>query len=196
MEKNKKLILIVDDNRENRKVLGSILVNNGFEVGISADGRKALDFIKKETPDLILLDVMMPGMDGYEVCETLKKDIKTQHIPIIFLTAKTSTEDIVKGFNVGGVDYISKPFNSRELIARVNTHIEIKVLRGLLPICSSCKSIRNDEGYWKSIEGYIESHTDTLFTHGLCPKCMEKIYGEMDWYKKMKEDPGLSFGIP
>jgi len=185
---NKKLVLVVDDNNENRKVISNILFNNGFEVGIAKDGFKALEFVKKEKPDIILLDIMMPGMDGYEVCETLKSNINTKHIPIIFLTAKTSTEDLVRGFDVGGVDYIQKPFKSRELIARVKTHIEIKVLRGLLPICSSCKNIRNDKGYWKAIEDYIEVHTDSLFTHGICPSCMDKIYGDKDWYKKSKDN--------
>jgi DNA-binding response OmpR family regulator len=188
MGDSKKLVLVVDDNNENRKVIGNILINNGFEVGIAKDGLKALDFIKKEEPALILLDIMMPGMDGYEVCRILKSEIKTKHIPIIFLTAKTNTEDIVKGFEAGGVDYIQKPFNSRELLARVKTHIEIKVLRGLLPICSSCKNIRNDEGYWSSIENYIENHTESLFSHGICPHCMEKIYGDKDWYKKSNND--------
>ncbi len=180
----KKLILIVDDNPENRKVLGNILINNGYEVGASPDGFKALEFLKKMEPDLILLDIMMPEIDGYEVCEKIKADANTKHIPIIFLTAKTTTEDIVKGFNVGGVDYILKPFNSEELLARINTHIEIKTLRGLLPICSSCKSIRNDDGYWQSLEGYLENHSDTQLSHGLCDKCMEKIYGDKKWFKK------------
>ncbi len=188
MESKKKLILIVDDNPENIKVLGNLLKNNGYEVGASSDSNKAFEFIKNEIPDLILLDVMMPGMNGYEVCGELKCNVETRHIPVIFLTAKTSTEDIVKGFKVGGVDYVSKPFNSDELLARVMTHIEIKTLRALLPICASCKSIRNDEGYWQSVEAYFEGQNIAEFTHTVCDKCAEKIYGNQYWYKKRRKN--------
>jgi len=186
MESKKKLILIVDDNKENRQVLGSLLIRNGYEVGVAQDGYKALEFVKSKPPDLILLDVLMPGMDGFEVCVKLKAGLLTKYIPVIFLTAKTETEDIVRGFKVGSVDYVTKPFNGEELIARVNTHIEMKMLRGLLPICSSCKSIRDDQGYWHSIEKYINSHSDALLSHGLCDGCAEKLYGDEDWYQESK----------
>lgn len=186
MGNKKNLILIVDDNSENVKLLGTLLINKGYDVGVSSDGYKALKFVKNIQPDLILLDIMMPGMDGFEVCEKIKSNLKTRSVPVIFLTAKSSTEDIVKGFKVGGVDYISKPFNREELIARVNTHIEMKRLRGFLPICSFCKSIRDDEGYWKSIEEYIESHSEAVLSHSLCPECSEKQYGDEKWYKKSK----------
>jgi len=182
----KKMVLIVDDNPENRKILGSLLVQNGYEVGVSTDGFKALEFVEKIEPDLILLDVMMPGMSGYEVCEKLKSDVRKKHIPIIFLTAKAETEDIVKGFEVGGVDYVTKPFNSAELLARVKTHIEIKTLRGLLPIYSSCKKIRNDEGFWESLEAYMNEHTDSQLSHSICPDCMKKLYGDQKWFKNSK----------
>lgn len=185
-EQKNRLILIVDDNPENRKVLGSLLVEHGYEVGASSDGPKALEFIKKERPDLILLDVMMPGMDGFEVCGKLKLNNETKHIPVIFLTARTSTEDIIKGFHAGGVDYVSKPFNSEELIARVNTHIELKMLKGFLPICSSCKSIRDDKGYWQSIEEYMSNNSEVILSHGLCVKCADKLYGDKEWYKNGK----------
>jgi len=183
MIKEKKMILIVDDNPVNHKVIGSILIDNGYEVGSSLDGNNALEFIKRIEPDLILLDIMMPEMDGFEVCKRLKNNVLTRHIPVIFLTSKNSTEDIVKGFQKGGVDYISKPFNKDELLARINTHIEIKILRGFLPICMHCKSIRDDKGYWNSIEEYMDKHADVIFSHSLCPKCMKKIYN-LDPQKK------------
>lgn len=125
MTDKKRMILIVDDNPENRKVLGSLLVKNGFEVGVAKDGHKALEFLQKVKPALILLDIMMPGMDGYETCLKIKESTETKHIPVIFLTAKTEAEDIVKGFDSGGVDYVSKPFNISELLARVNTQIAL-----------------------------------------------------------------------
>ncbi|MCP4153426.1 MAG: response regulator [bacterium] len=178
MGTKKKFVLIVDDSPENIKLIGTLLIKHGFDVGAATNGPGTLAFVKKEEPDLILMDIMMPGMNGFEVCEKLKANPATKHIPVIFLTAKRNTEDIVKGFKSGGVDYVSKPFNSEELLARVNTHIEIKILRGFLPICSSCKSIRDDDGYWHSIERYIEANTAAVFSHSLCSKCTNELYGK------------------
>ncbi|MCP4217653.1 MAG: response regulator [bacterium] len=178
------LILIVDDNSRNLQFLGNLLSENEYDVGFAKNGAKALDFVFNEPPDLILLDIMMPVMNGYEVCEKLKADASTRHIPIIFLTAKNQADAIVKGFEVGGVDYVIKPFNSAELLARVKVHIEVKILRGLLPICVNCKNIRDDEGIWKRIEAYLEVHAEVLFSHGLCPNCTEDLYGDQEWYKK------------
>ena len=125
---------------------------------------------------------MMPKMNGYEVCKALKSYTHSKDIPVIFLTAKTDTESIIAGFNAGGVDYISKPFNQKELLARVQTHIklsraysEIQYLRGILPICSYCKKIRNDSGYWEQLETYFSKYTDTQFSHGICPDCLQKV---------------------
>ena len=186
MTHQKLLVLAVDDKPQNLQFLGKLLSDNGYEVGMSQNGRQALNFVKKNEPDLILLDIMMPDMDGYEVCEQLKKDFTARHIPIIFLTAKTDSKDIVKGFDVGGADYVTKPFNSAELLARIKTHIEIRTLRGLLPMCSKCKKIRNDEGFWKQVDLYIEEHSQITFTHGICPDCLTELYGDKDWFKKMK----------
>jgi len=186
MSKQKSLVLAVDDKPQNLQFLGKLLSDNGYEVGMAQNGEQTLSFVKKNEPDLILLDIMMPGMNGYEVCERLKKDFSARHIPIIFLTAKTDSEDIVKGFNVGGADYVTKPFNSAELLARIKTHIEIRTLRGLLPMCSKCKKIRNDEGFWKQVDSYIEEHSQITFTHGICPDCLIELYGDKDWFKKRK----------
>ena len=195
MNSNKKpLILIVDDNSQNLQFLGKMMAENGYEPALARSGSQALDFIFKEKPELVLLDIMMPEMDGYEVCRELKSQKLTAHIPVIFLTAKIETEDIVKGFETGAVDYVTKPFKSAELLARVKTHIELKrareeirTLRGIIPICAKCKKIRDDEGYWKQIETYIEKHSDALFSHGLCPECSKDIYGDEDWFKSIEE---------
>ncbi|MBU2629903.1 MAG: response regulator, partial [Proteobacteria bacterium] len=136
MSSRKSLILAVDDKPQNLQFLGKLLSDNGYEVGMAQNGQQALNFVKKNEPDLILLDIMMPDMDGYEVCRHLKADFSLRHIPVIFLTAKTDSTDIVKGFDTGGVDYVTKPFNSAELLARIRTHIELKTLKGLLPMCS------------------------------------------------------------
>ena len=122
-------ILIVDDNPKNLQILGNYLQMEGYHVEFALDGKSALDWTKRAEFDLILLDIMMPGMDGFEVCKILKTDPVYQKIPIIFLTAKIDTESIVKGFDIGAVDYVIKPFNQKELIARVKTQIEIKQSR-------------------------------------------------------------------
>ncbi len=124
-DKNSKL-LIVDDNPKNIQVLSGFLSENGYEFEYSINGAEALTWVDAEDFDLILLDIMMPEMDGFEVCEKIKSYTKNKDLPIIFLTAKTDIESISKAFSIGGVDYLTKPFNSQELIARVNTHIELK----------------------------------------------------------------------
>lgn len=123
-EKKEKHILIVDDKLENIQVLGGMLKEQGYQINVAQNGLQALDNVKGMIPDLILLDIMMPEMDGFEVCQALKSDLRTQNIPIIFLTAKTETDSMVNGFDLGAVDYITKPFNKKELLVRVNTHLE------------------------------------------------------------------------
>jgi len=123
---NKKVVLIVDDNPDNLKVLGNILKEQGCSPAFANNGAKALHSVQKKQPDLILLDIMMPEMDGFEVCKRLKQDAATQEIPVIFLTAKTESEDIIAGLELGAVDYVTKPFNLKELMTRVNTHLELK----------------------------------------------------------------------
>jgi two-component system, sensor histidine kinase and response regulator len=122
----KPLVLIVDDNPKNLQVLGTLLRKTDCNLAAALSGKQALNTIEKVKPDLILLDVMMPEMDGHEVCRRLKSNKETKHIPVIFLSAKSETEDVVAGFGLGAVDYISKPFIGSELLARVNTHLEMK----------------------------------------------------------------------
>ncbi len=123
---SKAKILIVDDLPKNIQLLGSILREKGFDIAFAKSGKEALKRVENNDFDLILLDIMMPGMDGFEVCKSLKDNDKTSDIPIIFLTAKNDTESTVKGFELGAVDYVTKPFNAIELLARVNTHLELK----------------------------------------------------------------------
>jgi adenylate cyclase len=121
----KQTILVVDDTPENIDVLVGLLKAD-YKVKAAPNGEKALKVVEKSVPDLILLDIMMPVMDGYETCRKLKEDPRFSEIPIIFLTAKTETEDIVKGFDLGAVDYLTKPFNPPELKVRVNTHLQLR----------------------------------------------------------------------
>jgi len=199
-DNDKPLVLIVDDVPKNLQVLGNILRKKDYNIAAATSGKQALDMVEKILPDLILLDIMMPDIDGFQVCEKLNASKRSKDIPVIFLTAKTSTEDIVKGFEVGAVDYLTKPFNSSELLARAHTHIELKKARdkerdlilklkdalikvkqlsGLIPICSRCKKIRDDEGYWQRVEEYLESHSEAQLTHSLCPECVIKLFPEM-----------------
>jgi class 3 adenylate cyclase/CheY-like chemotaxis protein len=122
-------ILIVDDTPANIRVLSSALKQEGYQISVATSGLQALAEVQRLHPDVILLDVMMPEMDGFETCRRLKESHLTSDIPIIFLTARTETTDIVHGFEAGAVDYVAKPFNSCELLARVKTHLTVDQLR-------------------------------------------------------------------
>jgi len=121
-------VLIVDDNPTNLGVLTNYLKAYGYKTPIASNGELALQRARHTHPDLILLDVLLPGIDGFETCRRLKADVTTKEIPIIFMTALTSPEDKLKGFGAGGVDYVTKPFHQEEVLARVTTHIHIREL--------------------------------------------------------------------
>lgn len=123
---SKATILIVDDNPNNVQLLKAVMNMRGFDVLVAKNGIHALETVKTDLPDLILLDIMMPEMDGFEACQKLKECPSTKNIPIIFLTAKSHIDDIMKGFELGAVDYITKPFSSNELVARVEIHLKLK----------------------------------------------------------------------
>jgi two-component system, sensor histidine kinase and response regulator len=119
-------ILMVDDNPKNLQLLGSTLRNEGYQLEFATNGPTAISWLEKKIFDLILLDIMMPEMSGFEVCEHIRNQPKLADVPIIFLTAKTDKESIVKGFKLGAQDYITKPFDTSELVARVRTHLELR----------------------------------------------------------------------
>jgi two-component system sensor histidine kinase/response regulator len=119
-------ILVVDDTIENLQLLANLLGGHGYDVRPVTNGRLALQAVEREPPDLILLDISMPAMDGYEVCARLKQLDVARDVPVIFLTAMTDTADKVKAFAAGGVDYITKPFQIDEVLARVATHIALR----------------------------------------------------------------------
>lgn len=119
------IVLIVDDVPNNLKVLSDTLADAGFEVAIATSGESALQQLEHTSVSLILLDVMMPGIDGFETCERIKANPRTQNIPIIFITALSESVNKVTGFELGGVDYITKPFQQSEVLARVRTHLQI-----------------------------------------------------------------------
>ena len=131
-QERKNIILIVDDNPTNLGALFKFLSDSGFKVLVAVDGESAIEQIEYVRPDLILLDVMMPGIDGFETCRRLKANNKMQDIPVIFLTALSDTVDKVKGFSIGGVDYITKPINQEEVMSRIKTHLTISSLQDRL----------------------------------------------------------------
>ncbi len=122
----KDLIFVIDDNRMNIQLLNSILSKENYNVISTLDSEKAYDIAVKEKPDLILLDIMMPKLDGFEVCKILKSRRETKYIPIIFLTARNDEEGVQKGFKLGAADYVTRPFNRAELLARIETHLSLK----------------------------------------------------------------------
>ncbi len=167
-----------------------------FQLTLASSGEQALRLLEEETFDLVLLDVMMPKISGYEVCRGLRENHPISDLPVIFLTAKTQDSDVVTGMALGANDYLTKPISKDRLLARVRPHLdllhihrnlenlveekmsEVKVLSGLLPICSGCKKIRDDEGYWSQLELFIDSHSEARFSHGICPDCLERYFAE------------------
>jgi DNA-binding response OmpR family regulator len=173
------IILAVDDTPEHLELLAKVLEGNGYEPCLAAGGLQALELVAKAEPDLILLDVLMPGLDGMEVCRRLKADPATRDVPVIFLTCMSDSPDILAGFEAGAVDYVAKPFRIPELLARVRVHVElrrarqeIRTLRGILTTCAHCKRIRDEQGNWHTLESYVTEHTETRFSHGICPGCI------------------------
>ncbi len=162
---------------------------------------------KADSPCMALLDWMMPEMDGLELVRRIREREQDMsrtlpggltRIYIIMLTAKIEKEDMIKGLHNGADDYLTKPFHMGVLKARVDvgqrmiglqellleqirelrqSQEHIKTLQGILPICMHCKNIRNDSGYWEQIEQYVSQHTEAMFSHGICPDCMQKHYG-------------------
>ncbi|MEH1920444.1 hybrid sensor histidine kinase/response regulator [Nostoc sp.] len=122
------LILVVDDTTTNLEIVFDILTNVGFKVITENDAKRAIKIVEDTVPDLILLDVMMPGIDGFETCKMLKQNPATCDIPVIFMTANSDTDSKVKGLNIGAVDYITKPFHEEELLARIKTHLQLRNL--------------------------------------------------------------------
>lgn len=134
MEGTASRILIVDDTPANIQILLGILKDKGYQLSVATSGQQALDVLEKSRPDLVLLDVMMPGIDGYETCRRIKASPKWHDLPVIFLTSKGETDDIVTGFDAGAVDYVAKPFNAPELLARIHTHLTVDHLRRSLAL--------------------------------------------------------------
>lgn len=157
-------ILIVEDNSYDVKMLETVLQPKGYTIVVTSSGTEALDYLASNTPDLILLDIMMPGMDGLETCKKLKKLPHLNTVPVIFLTAVASTIQLVKGFELGAVDYILKPYNATELLTRIKTHLKLKEQTAYISQISSnrkelihilCHDLKNPISAAKSCLDYI-----------------------------------------
>ena len=197
-------VLVVDDQPVNLALSTKILADLPVDVITTTSGKKALEVLEKRHVSLILLDVQMPEMDGFETADRIKASEGGKDIPIIFVTAVgTDIEHIKKGYGTGAVDYLLKPVTPFVLKSKVRIFLDLKekydeaearlelleasnrefkrtleslrLSEGLVPICSWCKSIRNEEGDWESVEDYISRASASEFTHGICPECSHKI---------------------
>lgn len=183
-------ILVVDDEPVLRQVLYNFLTPAGYDTVLAADGQEGLDLLALRNFDLVLLDVMMPGMSGFEVCTRIRRRFPAEELPVIFLTAKNQVSDLVRALGDGASDYLTKPIARQELLSRVRTHLalarahrqqarQVNILTGLLPICASCKMIRDDEGAWHGLESYLDRRTEASFSHSICPNCVHELYPDV-----------------
>lgn len=169
-EEKKERVLVVDDQLANLQLLARILDTAGYEVQTAVSGARALQVAQVSPPDVVLLDVMMPGLSGFEVSERLRELPETDDVPIIFLSALSSVEDKVKGFQSGGVDYITKPFRAQEVVARVTTHLALRRLQQELRAVNRELEQRNAELEHRNAE--LQEALDTIKTlSGLIPIC-------------------------
>lgn len=201
--KYKPLIFIVDDTEENVSFLGTILQEHNFRVEALMDSRFVMDFLERITPDIILLDYMMPFIDGIDVCKQIKAQPKLKNIPIIFVTARNDEDSIIKALEAGAVDFISKPFSSKELLARIKIHLDLKFSNQLIQIKMKEiteinqrleKSKEETERFYRILKNEIDSASD--YVHSLLPS---KVSNDQrlgfDWYFEPSHNlGGDSFG--
>jgi len=203
---NKSLrVLIADDEDSTAVVIQRLLTNMGHEIiGRAANGREAVELTRSLKPEIILMDIGMPEMDGLEATGIIQRDCPT---PVVLLTAYDDQKMVLRASHTGAGAYLLKPPSANEIertmiialsrfedlmeLKRLNTELKaalekVKQLSGLLPICANCKKIRNDQGYWDAVEGYLEAHSEVHFSHSICPECIEKLYPEFKPTKKKR----------
>jgi YesN/AraC family two-component response regulator len=203
MNETKKIrILIAEDDFLVSRAIERTLVRGGYEVvGQAANGEKAVEMTKSLRPDILLMDIQMPRMTGLEAAEVIQRECPT---PVVILTAHESFDLLDKASQIGVSAYLTKPPKPQEIeralvialarhgdlieLRRLNAELaaqkealekamrEIKILRGILPICVNCKKIRDDGGFWEQVEVYIRNHSEVQFSHGICPDCMKLLY--------------------
>ncbi|HEY8995245.1 MAG TPA: response regulator [Lacunisphaera sp.] len=181
-------ILIVDDDSTTRLVLGATLGSLGHEVVTASDGTAAWSIVRKQAVEVVLTDWNMPGMDGLELCRKIRAEPGAKYTYVILLTVFDGRDYFLKGMEAGADDFITKPWDEQQLAARLRVaerllHLqsEVTVLSGLLPICSYCKSVRDDQNYWQQLDAYVSTRTDARFSHSICPKCYkEKVLPQFE----------------
>lgn len=180
-------ILAVDDDPTLRFILEGTLTKLGHSVVMAKDGVEGLRVFEKSHVPLVISDMLMPEMDGLELCRRIRKANRSQYTYIILLTAVEGRASYLDGMEAGADDFLTKPFDREMLISRLKVaerilklQLQVKHLAGLLPICSLCKKVRDDQNYWHQVETYISHHTDATFTHSYCPDCFKKLMGELE----------------
>ena len=199
-------VLIVDDDPDILFATTRIVEKAGYQVFTASSAAECLVSARENLPDLILMDVMLPDLEGPELCRKIKEDPDLGHVFVVLISGKrTGSEEQANGLDAGADGYIARPISSRELTARIDSMVrilsaererdhliielqkalaQVKQLSGLLPICSYCKRIRDDEGYWNHLETYLSSHSDAMFSHCICQKCAEEHFPDYDIYKE------------
>jgi DNA-binding response OmpR family regulator len=189
-------VLVADDESVSRTVVAAMLRKAEYEVHLAADGAEAWAALQAAgAPPLAIVDWMMPGLDGVEICRRLRRVETATPTYVILLTSRDAASDVVEGLRAGADDYVTKPPNEDELLARISVGARVvtlqhaladrvrrledalasvKQLQGLLPMCSYCKRIRDDQNYWQQVESYISAHADVQFSHGYCPDCFAR----------------------
>ncbi len=199
-------VLVAEDDFLVRKKTVHILKHSGYEVvGEAGTGQEALDMTEARSPDIILMDIKMPDLDGLEATRLIQERCPT---PVVILSAHETMDLVERASRVGAGAYLTKPLRAEEVgraiaiamarhadllrLGKLNTQLadknkeleeamaEVKILRGILPICSFCKKIRDDKGYWNQLEHYLSTRSEILFSHGICEDCLEEHYPEID----------------
>ena len=204
-------ILIAEDEKVTRMRLEKTLSEWGFDVETVVDGREAWERLCGENPPrLCLIDWLMPEMEGPELCRRVREKFPEDYFYLIILSAQQGVDNLIEGLSAGADDYVTKPFIGRELRSRIAVGVrvlgleemlakkvrqletaleDVKQLRGLLPICSYCNKIRNDEDYWEQVDSYVGRHSDVEFSHSICPACYEKhVQPMLDHQQGVKSD--------
>ena len=183
-------ILIVDDEVKTCELLERFLVKKRYSIITSINGKDALEKVRNEKPEIMLLDLKLPDMDGMVVLRK-SREISPETMVIIH-TACGGLASAIDAVRLNASDYVLKPVNLEELHFRVLRCVEklklqrkIKLYEKILPVCCVCKKIRDDKGYWKKVEDYIEEHSDASFTHGICPNCLQKA--DPETYEEYEE---------
>ncbi len=193
----KDTILVIDDHPANLEVLVSFLKDQNFTIRIAENGEWALQVLETFQPDIIILDVMMPGIDGFETCRRIKSNVETADIPVVFMTALGSVEDKVSGFEAGGVDYITKPFQHGEVLARINTHIKLRKQKlqleqqaDLLRVISVTDDLTGLYNR-RHMNTVLEREFERCLRYGTDLSC---LLMDLDHFKKVNDTFGHGFG--